>query len=132
MEHASEARYAANRLRVKLEGDYRTPKDPQVSARYSDLKDTLWALRQAAREAQYWIDRFRVANRGRLLTKWDLSSDEDRRWMQATLLSRTVTCHTCDHPMVTEADFAKHYVVEDPDHPGLGYCWTKEGDRRGA
>lgn len=130
MEYISEARYAANRLRVRLEQDYRSTEDPQITGRYLDVKDTIWALKEAAREAEQWIDRFKVASKGRLLTNWDLRSNEDRRWLDSTTLSRPVDCHTCGHTMTTEGDFARHYVIPDLRHPNLGHCWTKEGDKR--
>lgn len=125
-----EAQYAANRLRSRLDDEITETKDTSSVASLIELRDARWALRKAMKAIDAWEDRFRVATKGRLLTKWDLSGEEDRKWMERTNLHHPVTCHTCDHPIVTEADFAKHYVVGDLRYTNLGSCWTKEGDIR--
>lgn len=124
-----EVQYAANRLSARLRDELLTL-DTSGIASLIELRDASWAMRQAVQAINDWQDRFKVATKGRLLTKWDLSGENERQWMERTNLHRPVNCHTCDALIITEAHFAKHYIVEDVRYPGLGYCWTKEGARR--
>lgn len=55
-----------------------------------------------------------------LLTKWDLLSTEEK--VQYTKTAFGFECTNCDELLVTEADFAKHFVIDNVQHFNLGHC----------
>lgn len=54
------------------------------------------------------------------VTKWDLISPEERESLERTPCN--LVCGVCGAEHKTEADFAKHYIVPNPQHKNLGYC----------
>jgi hypothetical protein len=60
------------------------------------------------------------------VTKWDLLGDADR---ESVLMSMTIAsdgspvlCPGCAEPLVTEADFARHFTIPDLRYWNLGWC----------
>lgn len=53
-------------------------------------------------------------------TKWDYLSERDREFAERQWLVRA--CSYCGIILMTEADFAKHFVLPDARYLNLGYC----------
>jgi hypothetical protein len=81
-----------------------------------------------------------------MVTKWDLlqaelaaAQDKVREvravvdYLENTpctnLEGEPVRCTVCETAFQTEADFAKHFIVDDPQHPNLGNCPRAGEDR---
>lgn len=125
-QNVREVHYALNRVRTRIEQEFAPQNDEGDPARFLEMRDLMWSLRQTLRAAQEWEARWKRAHRGKLLTNWDLRSDEDRIWLQRTNLTFPTHCNSCGYWLVTEADFAKHYVIGDVNYPNLGICWTRK------
>lgn len=54
------------------------------------------------------------------VTKWDLLSEEDRRGLERTTCG--VECTGCGEPLITEADFAQHFILYNRTYLNIGYC----------
>lgn len=76
-------------------------------------------------------------DRAERLTKWSILQERERdlefqlsnlrnemEWMESATIN--ITCQTCGTANVTEADFARHYTVDDPRYPNLGHCPTRD------
>lgn len=66
-------------------------------------------------------------------TKWDFMSPAQMQGLaNMPFLQSTEDgyvpgkCGACKHPLPTEAEFAKHFVIPDIRYLGLGYCPNKK------
>jgi hypothetical protein len=53
-------------------------------------------------------------------TKWKFIDDSLRAGLDATRCG--LTCTGCGEALVTEGDFARHFVIKDPTYLNLGNC----------
>lgn len=56
------------------------------------------------------------------VTKWDLISESERQSLEKTPLGKN--CSGCEEPLLTEADFARHFLLYNRRHRNVGYCPT--------
>ena len=62
-------------------------------------------------------------------TKWDFLSESEREtYSNQTFGSGFMKCSGCGEKIVTEADFAKHFIIPDVRYFNLGNCPNKEKD----
>lgn len=62
-------------------------------------------------------------------SKWDLLSDSEKRAYENTTLTKegtAVECTGCGEELTTEADFAKHFVIDNLHYLNLGHCPKKK------
>jgi len=58
------------------------------------------------------------------VTKWDALNEREREEMRQQRYGDK--CSGCQTWLETEADFAKHYVLDDMRYLNLGHCPSKE------
>lgn len=114
--------YSELALRMRAASRQITEPD-SADPRWIEARDMLWAAQKLLCEIHDFQVRFRHEHK-HPLTRWDLEGDREReRWMRTPPC--VPECSRCGQPFRTEADYWKHYVVENINHPNLGNCWKK-------
>ena len=57
------------------------------------------------------------------ITKWDLLDEGERAELDATPCD--LPCFGCDKLLVTEGDFARHFILYNVQLRNVGYCPVK-------
>lgn len=69
------------------------------------------------------ITRLEIIDVPEKITKWDLLSEEEKESYKNTPFGNGIrACSRCQTPLPTEADFAKHYIIDDLRYINLGHC----------
>lgn len=112
-------------LAAEVRKALRAIEDPNTEpVRWQEVRDLLWASQHAVSVLRDW-QRDWKRNQTEPVTRWDLESDSVReRWMRTPPI--VPDCISCGQPYQTEADYWKHYVLEDVEYPNLGNCWKRK------
>lgn len=104
----------------RLEHDFDPATGP--AARWQEVRDLLWAAQSISRLIPGWQSNWKLHHK-HPVTKWDLITDRERDSLDRTPFNGN--CGSCGEHLLTEGQFARHYVVPDLQYPNLGTCWKK-------